>query len=94
MITHYQTYTNHLPGSRQDESSASPLCLPHLPPQDPTTRPTGSPKPSAWSARVIERTDRWSDPIVSTSLGRQLHAKPASEDSLAATARATYTGDK
>ena len=86
-IVHYQTHTNHLPGSREDESLSFTAVAGHtyrLKIDDP---PDWFTKTEPWSARVVEKTDRWSDPTTSTSLGRQPRV---TEEPLAGSAKASY----
>ena len=78
VVTSYNSYTSSLPGSRENETIrfiAQPARTYRLKIDDP---PDWFSKTQRWSARIIEKTDQWSDPIVSTSLGRQPHETPPS----------------
>jgi hypothetical protein len=76
VVTSWHTSTTHHPGSREDERivfALSPGQRYRLKLDDPVDWFS---RRERWSARVIEKTDAWRDPVVSASLGRQPHPPP------------------
>ncbi len=77
VVTSYYTTTTFHPGSREDERLTFTLApgrryrLKFDDPADWFSRR------ERWSARIIEKTDAWRDPVISTSHGRQRHVSAA-----------------